>query len=495
VAEIPANTPVLVGAAPFSQRLEEAGSGLEPVDMMVEALRLAARDAGAPELLERADRIEVPKGLWSYTDPARLVADALGAGAATTVLGEIGVLQQTLINRACESIATGEASVVLVTGAEAKYRTLRAQIAGVEAPETDQENAIPDLTLSPDSELWSPVESDAGLAMPVGYYAIMDSALRAAQGLSVAEHRAQMGDMYHRFSVIAAGNPDAWNREPVAARDISEPSAKNRMLAFPYTKLHNSQWNVDQAAGLILCSAATARELGIDRQRWVFPLATTESNAMSVVSARRELHRSPGFRVAGREVLRLAGKTLADIDLMELYSCFPQAVRVQLEELGISDARDLSVTGAMTFAGGPLNNFVLQVTVKMAQCLRESPGHTGLVTSISGMNTKQACALYATEPNPAGWQFADVTEEVRAATPLCELVGDYRGDGRVAGYTVLYQGETPWRAVAVCDLPDGRRTTVYSEDAGLIEQVQEEEFCGQQVIIDEGKFIHSPSFC
>ena len=34
---------------------------------------------------------------------------------------------------------------------------------------------------------------------------------------------------------------------------------------------------------------------------------------------------------------------------------------------------DVSVTGGMTFGGGPLNNFVFQATVKMAQLLRREP--------------------------------------------------------------------------------------------------------------------------
>lgn len=484
----PPNTPVLVGVAAVQQRIEAAGQGLEPIELMIAALEQAAEDAGSDELLRRADRIEVPKGIWNYSDPARLVADAIGAEQAHTVLAEIGILQQTLINRACNSIASGECNIVLVTGAEAKYRALRGQIASVEIAETAQADIEPDTTLQPAAELWSTVESDTGLGMPVGFYAILDSALRAWQGVSVTEHRDQMAAMYADFSAIAAANEDAWVREPVDAAFIREPSPRNKMLAFPYTKLHNSQWNVDQGAGLVFCSAAMAEELGIARERWVFPLAGTESNAMSVVSARQELHRCHGFYEAGRQVLALAGKQPADIDLMELYSCFPLAVRAQLQELGLPADRPLSVTGAMTFGGGPLNNFVLQATVKMTRLLRDQPAATGLVTCVSGMNTKQGCALYSTVSNPAGWQFADVTAAVENATGECELVSGYDGAASIAGYTVLYQGEAPWRAVAVCDLPDGRRTVVFSEDAAVIAAMLADEFVGRAVEISGGEY-------
>jgi acetyl-CoA C-acetyltransferase len=482
------NTPILVGVAAVQQRIEEAGQGLEPAALMVEALNRAADDAGNRALLARADRIEVPKGIWSYADPARWVAERIGAGKAETVLAEIGVLQQTLLNRACNSIAAGEAGVVLITGAEAKYRALRGQIEGVDVSESVQADVEPDTTLLPEAELWSPVESAAGLGMPLGYYAILDSALRHAQGLSVGEHRDQMAEMYAEFSRIAAANEDAWAREPVAASFIREHSPRNKMLAFPYTKLHNSQWNVDQAAGLIFCSVAVAEELDIPRSQWVFPLAGTESNAMSAVAARKDLHRSHGFNIAGRKVLELAGKLPGDIELMELYSCFPQAVRVQLAELGLPADRPLTVTGAMTFGGGPLNNFVLQATVKMAQLLRQHPDASGLVTCVSGMNTKQGCAVYAAQPGEAGWQYADVSDAVREATTLCQLVSDYEGAATIAGYTVLYQGEKPWRAVAVCNLPNGNRTVAYSEDSVVVEGLLTGEFVGRELAIVEGQF-------
>lgn len=482
------NTPVLVGVAAFQQQNSDFHEALEPVAIMERVLRDAAADAGNLELLSRAGEILVPRGMWAYSDPGRLLTDALGAQNAETVFAEFGVSQQTLLTRACQRIASGELEVVLVTGAEAKYRALCASKAGEQASETVQQDAQPDVKLVPEEELWSQLESATGLGMPVGYYAIMDSALRYQQGLSPQQHRQQMGEMYQRFSEIAANNPDAWSKEPVAAEFISEPSAGNRMLAFPYTKLHNSQWNVDQGAGLILCSVAVARELGIDASRWVFPRAFAESNFMSVVSSRAELGGCPGFRIAGETAMKRAGVSFEDVRLRELYSCFPFAVRSQLHEFGMSGDGDLSVTGAMTFGGGPVNNFVFQALVRMAQLLREQPGEVGLVTTVSGMLTKQGVALWSTEPNPDGWVFDDVTEKVRQASDIRELIADFEGQAVVAGYTVLYQGTEPWRAVAVFDLSDGARTVAYCEDPSVIATMQAQECCGRPYSLSAGVF-------
>ncbi len=487
-SELAANTPVLVGVAAVQQKLSDYREALEPIALMEQALRGAADDAGSVELLGSADEILVPKSLWSYTDPGRLLADALGANNARTVLAEFGISQQALLNRACQRIQSGESQVVFVTGGEARYRAQCASRADVEATEVEQLNAQPDEVLLPEDELWSEVEAASGLGMPVGYYAIMDSALRHKQGLSVAEHRDEMAQMYAQFSEIAADNPEAWSDTPVTSSHIREHSAKNRMLAFPYTKLHNSQWTVDQAAGLILCSVQTAQQLGIVRNKWVFPLASTESNFMSVVASRADLGGSAGFRLAGEKLEALAGTRLADVSLCELYSCFPFAVRVQLQELGFDRKSALSVTGGMTFGGGPLNNFVFQATVKMAQLLREQPAEKGLVTTVSGFLTKQALALWSASPPESSWAFADVTAAVRAATDVRELVGDYRGAGTVAGYTVLYQGMDPWRAIAVFDIDAGQRTVAYSEDGDMLSRMQEEECCGEVFQISAGQF-------
>jgi len=378
--------------------------------------------------------------------------------------------------------------VVLVTGGEARYRAMCAGKAGAEASEIQQVGIEPDVTLRPQEEMWSSVETDAGLGMPVGYYAILDSALRYKQGLSLEEHRDQMAQMYSRLSQLAADNPDAWSRQAVPKEVIREHSASNRMLAFPYTKLHNSQWNVDQAAGLILCSTQIAQELGIGREKWIFPRAFTESNLMSVVASRKDLGASPGFRIAARAAMQLAGVDFSQLRLCELYSCFPYAIRAQLHEFGMDSNHNVSVTGGMTFGGGPLNNFVFQALVRMARLLRQNPGEIGLVTAVSGLLTKQACALWSATPGADGWVFADVTEQVREQSETCVLVSNFRGNGRVAGYTVLYQGLEPWRAVAVFDLPDGRRTVAYSEDRQLMAQMMARECCGTTYRMADGIF-------
>ncbi len=151
-----------------------------------------------------------------------------------------------------------------MVGGEAKYRALRAAITGTTPPVTAQPAATqPDHFFQPAREIMHPLELEFGLGMPVNQYAMMESAFRHAQGETVAANRQRLGELYAEMSAVAAGNEAAWSRDSFSAEEISEPSAKNRMLAFPYTKRHNSQWNVDQAACMVMTSVGMARRLGV----------------------------------------------------------------------------------------------------------------------------------------------------------------------------------------------------------------------------------------
>jgi len=154
--------------------------------------------------------------------------------------------------------------------------------------------------------------------------------------------------------------------------------------------------NVDQAAALILCSEKLADQLGIAHKKRVYPLVSSESNHMLCLSQREHLHRAPGADLALQAALDHAALERKSFDYLDLYSCFPAAVQVYADALGVDDACDVTVTGGMASAGGPLNNYVFQATCRMIELLRGEPSAAnGLVSSVSGMITKQAYGLWA----------------------------------------------------------------------------------------------------
>jgi acetyl-CoA C-acetyltransferase len=478
-------TPVLIGVGAITQREADHARAQEPVALMARALERAADDAGSRRWLERADAIAVPRGFWDYADPGRLVAERVKTARARTQLAEIGVLQTTLFARACSAIANGEADVVLVTGGEAKHRASQIERAGGQAPISDRPGEVPDEVWRPAADILAPIELANHLGMPVRQYAVIENALRHAEGRSLEVHRNEVASLWSEMSRVAAENPDAWTRDFVPLGQIRDAVAGNRMLAFPYTKLHNSQWNVDQAAGLIFTSAALARREGVPERQWVHPRAVVESNYMLPLVHRAELHRCAAFRIAGRRAAELASLRLAQLAHLELYSCFPVAVRVQQLELGIPRQQPVTVTGGMAFAGGPLNNFVLQAAVRLAQRLREEPGGAGMLNAVSGMLTKQGVSLWSSGPGPA-FAAADVSAEAERATRRVEVVSDFRGAARVAGYTVLYDGDRPTQTIALADTAEGARAVAIGDDPQLAQVATTSELCGREIEISAG---------
>lgn len=471
-------TPVLVGIGTATQRQEDWTSALEPLDLMLAAVRAAGHDCGHPALLAGTQYLGVPRGRWHYRNPAGGIAADLGATQAVTVLASVGVLQQSLLGEACARIARGEAHTTLIVGADAGYRLLRAQIAGVTASERQQDDE-PHFALAPQDDLFHPVETRAGFAMPVGLYAIMESAWRARQAWSVREHRDYLATLYSAFAAIAADNPHAWQRTPLTATEIRDATARNPMQAFPYTRAHCSTWNVDQAAALLFCSQARALQLGIPRDKWIYPLASTQSSHMTTVSARADLSRCLGAQIAGQAALAAAGLHIDDIDLLELYSCFPIAVTSYAEALNVDPLRALTITGGMPFAGGPFNNYVLQATCRAAELLRARGQGTALISSVSGMLTKPGFGLWSTQTTAQGFVQADVSADVATRTQTLPVLDDYYGAATIAGYTVLHGRAQTTRAVALVDTPGGQRVLTSSTAPALLARLESEEYVGR----------------
>ena len=96
-------TPVLVGIGVATQREDDPSRAAEPLDLMIAAVRAAAADTlvEPQALLAGVGRIAVPKGRWRYRNPGGDIARAIGADGAISILGSVGVLQQTLIADAC----------------------------------------------------------------------------------------------------------------------------------------------------------------------------------------------------------------------------------------------------------------------------------------------------------------------------------------------------------------------------------------------------------
>ncbi len=472
MAALDPRTPVLVGIGAITER----NGDNDPIDLMVAAIEAAAADCGQPSVVARADLVAVPRGTWEHADPGRLLATRLGAPDARSLLADVGILQTTLMARACRALGAG-AEVVVVAGGEAAASARRAGKQTAPKPGTGTtDDATPDEVLSPHGMIISPLEIGRGFWTPAHQYALIERAL----GRTASE----LDAWWSSWSDIAAGNPHAWRPESVGADSLVCGSATNPAISYPYGRRHCSQMNVDQAAALVFTTVATATALGIPRDRWVFPHAVVESNHMVPVPARADLARSPGFAAVADALTAATGVAPADAALVDLYSCFPSAAEVQRREFGLDPVAAPTVTGGMSFAGGPFNNYVLQSTVRMAGLLRERPGDRGLVTAISGMISKQGGSMWSTEPPAAPCAIVDVSDRA-AAQPTLTLVeadDEVASAGVVVSSTVVPDGEA-LRSWALVNLPDGRRTLVSTVDAEVGRVVIADASIGRAVAV------------
>jgi acetyl-CoA C-acetyltransferase len=454
--------PVLVGAGEVVQRDADLREALEPIALMERAARQALDDAGAgARLAGRIDCVGVVDCLsLRYANPCRRLAEALGIGARLEITTGIGgESPQLLVNDVARRIRRGELRAALLAGAEAVRTRYVAHRSTARLPwSRDDGGAGPAIVLGTPRPGTSETETAHGLVLPPHVYPLFENALRARTKASLAAHSEWSGRILARMTEVASENPNAWFRTKRSAEEIVRVTAENRMIAFPYTKYMNAILEVDQGAALLLASAAEARALGIPEDRWIHVAGCGEASEEPwFASERPRLDASPALRTAARRALSEAATPIDAIDAFDLYSCFPVAVEVACEELGIDPlgARPLTVTGGLPYHGGPGNNYSMHAIARMAERLRAAPGSRGLVTALGWYLTKHAAGVYASgDPLPS----REPEEIPDPKSDPVTLAVHPDGAGAVETYTVLYERDgAPTRGIVLGRLEDGRR--------------------------------------
>ncbi len=479
-------TPVLIGYGQVNHRdeIDPEQRSVEPVDLMA----AAARQAAGARVIEAVDSIRVVNVLSArYRDPGLLLGQRLGAADFTTFYSPIGGnVPQSLVNQACLDIQRGSAGVVLLAGAETWRTRTGLKARGGRLVWTEQDESVPMAQVT-DEDV--PMAGDAELRIrldrPAYVYPLFEQALRIASGESIEAHLPRIGQLWARFNAVAVDNPHAWIRNRLTAGEIWQPGPQNRMVSWPYTKLMNSNNMVDQGAALVLTSVEQANRLGVPAERWVYPQAGADAHDVAAVAERDELYRSPAIRIAGARALELAGLGIDDVDYVDLYSCFPSAVQVAAAELGLSTddpTRPLTVTGGLTFAGGPWSNYVMHSIATAAELLVANPGRRALITANGGFLTKHSIGVYGTEP-PAQFRWEDVQPAVDREPTRKGLV-EWDGVGTVEAWTTPFDREgRPEKAFLAVRTPEGSRTLAVIADPTAAAATVREDIGGAKVAV------------
>ena len=490
---------MIAGIGQVTNRADPAdpSTWVEPLTLMVDAVGRAGSDAAGivgarSALLERIDEMfAVPSFVWNTADPARAVADALGVSVGATRLGFAGgTVPQTALFDAATRIAAGALDVAVIVGAEAiKTRDIARkrgervawteQGGHVEAPQADF--SVPDALTDH--------ERAVGLIVPAHSYALFEHARRRTLGLTRTEHLAGLGALAARMSGIAAANDGAWLREGVDAAAVTTPSRDNRMISAPYTKLLTSNVMVDMGAAIIVTSLEAARAAGVPDDRLVFPNAGAAAREQWLISRRAELSVSLAMRACARRLFDEGPQSVDDVAFLDLYSCFPIAVELAGDALGIdpvADERAPSVTGGMTFFGGPGNNYVTHSIATMAERLRGSPGATGLVTGLGWYASTHSWGTYSSSPPRDGFRAHRVQAEVDAV-PLRDADDDYTGPAQVESYTVVHDRDgLAARAIVSLITPTGARRLFATEDRDVAAGFMDRDPLGERAVVGAG---------
>ena len=476
---------VVMGVSAIQQK-----SDFENLDeallLMDQAVKEALSDSGNKSVKDYINEIRIPKGFWRYRDPGKWIAKNNDfQGIPTTYVTKIGVLQQNLINEACLKIENGEINASIILGGEARYKQLRSVIEKKEYFETKLDEN-PDFYIKAKEDLYGDGELEELGAMAVGYYATMETAIRKNDDEKIEEHQNNIASMYEEFSKVASNNEDAWLDHPYSKKEILETSKKNKMLAYPYNKLHCTSWNVNQSAALIICSEELADKLEIDNKKRVYPISSSENNHMIAIQQRPKLYESIGMIYAAKSINKMMEKLDIRLDAYDLYSCFPAAVKMFSKSLELGSEIPKTITGSMPYAGGPLNSFVIHSTVKMIQKIRALEVRHGLVTGVSGMMTKQSFCVWGKEYQEQ-FIFDDVTERAKLDESPVELSNIAEGEGEIIGYTIIEGSENAPKAVLYLDDEMKHRKVVSSFDKNFINLLMEEEWVGKKIKFKDGQ--------
>jgi acetyl-CoA C-acetyltransferase len=200
--------------------------------------------------------------------------------------------------------------------------------------------------------------------------------------------------------------------------------------------------------------------LGIPEDRWVYLRGSGDAIEKWFVSERVNYHSSPAIRAATQRALGMAAIGADDVAMFDIYSCFPSAVQMGLDALGLKpdDPRPLTVTGGLPYAGGPGNNYVMHSVATMVQRLRESPRDYGLVTGLGWFATKHSAGVYSARPPEGEWRRTDPSVDQRDVEAMDSppFVEQADGGATVETYTVIFNRDgQPEQGIVI-----GRLTSV-----------------------------------
>jgi acetyl-CoA C-acetyltransferase len=426
------NAPVIVAVA--QQTWREPDPLRTPLEALQSVAESALQDSACAGLAQAIDAFATVRFITDTSpdlvplfprNPGLLLARQLGIENASFFQTDVGGnTPQFLVNHFAGLLAAGEVNAVLISGAELLNTFFTALRSGGDISSWKGEETELPVMIGTEKEPVSPTEKTHGFYDPINTYPLFENALRHHLGTAPEEHHALIAKLCSNMSAIAADNPYAWKPAKIGAGEIGTVTDKNRYVGYPYTKAMNAILSVDMAAAIVMTTAGRAQELGIAPEKTIYLRAGADVNDIWNVSERETLYQAPAIGLAASTVLEQAGLGLDAIDCFDIYSCFPSAVEIACNEIG----------------------------------------------------------LYSTEPGPGAWQAVDAAalQRVIDAGPRVPVATDPTGPVTVESYTVAYGRSGPSRGIIIGRNAAGERILANTTAEDTIQRLLARDPIGSQ---------------
>lgn len=459
---------VIIGVGQLAANRErEVDHAREPTDLIVDAIGQAVADAGTePSALTRLDLLDVVQVVsWRYDDPGAVLAGRINAARARTNVSGVGGHQPVArLMELARRLSDGEGGLGLLVGGEAQSSLELLAKRHVRNPWSKEPGGVAEFPreVGGTERMW-----ELGLVAPIRVYPLFENRLRSDLGQRLAESQDWSARMYAEFSEVAAGNDAAWRPQVYSPDEIATVTAENRMVCYPYPIRMNANNRVDQASAVLVATHEVADELGIPRDKRIRVRSGAAAADSEDILERPSYSFSPGLAHTLEKTLDNGALSADDIDVLDLYSCFPVVPKLAALQLKTTN-RSLSATGGLSSFGGAHNNYSSHALVAVVRSLREDGG-SGLVYANGEYLTKHAAVLL--ESGGGGAPILSDPVDAPPGPVAPRFLDGYVGPVSVETYTVEYDREgAPSRAWVIARTPDGCRAAarVSKKDAKTI---------------------------
>ncbi len=395
-----------------------------------------------------------------------LLAQRIGASAPRTWTSSVGGhWPAALLDRLGSEIADRKTTVALLVGGETQASVTALTKQGVD-PSARGWSAEPGgpPTFSAE-DLGSPDMIRAGVVTPVRVYPLFENRFSHDIGQSPAQSRIYSARLYSEFSSIAVAHPNAWSPTFRTSDELATTGPKNRPISDAYPLMMNAMPFVDQAAAVLVCSLAVARELGVGEDRIVYLWGGAGASEPDDVLTRNDFGASAAMKSAVHRTLDRTKLTGGDLGLIDAYSPFPIVPKVLTATLGLSQTTVPTVLGGHSFFGGPLNSYTLHAVAQTARILRHTKDdRPALVHANGGYMTSQHSVVLSRHPHPDGYVGDPVAQSIPPSA--AEVLHGYSGNAEIISATVEFDraGE-PSTGIVIATTPAGSRVAGHTDAA------------------------------